>query len=284
MVRRRSNKRAAVIAALTLACCTSAPVDAADCGIDSVSGFTEPAARIEVAAREPGIVAMVHVKPGDRVKAGELLAELDKTIALAEVGGARVAAQAKGRIAAAEARKDHADRRMTEFEKLEKSRAVRPMEVLAARAELQIAEAELLIAREDRQVAALALERAQSRLSLLDIRAPFNGLIETVHREVSELVGSAGDARIVTLLILDTLFSDLFLPAECFDNVSVGDPVEVYLPSHGLTVPARVRDLGAEVDAPTGLRRLGLKIENPDYELLAGERLVFKLPEREISH
>ncbi len=283
MVRRRSNRRAAAIAAFVLIYSAAAPGNAADCEIKSVSGFTEPAARIEVAAREPGIVAKVHVKPGDKVDAGDLLAELDKTIALAEVGGARVTAQAEGRIAAAEARKEHAERRMTEFEKLEKSRAVRPMEVLAARAEFQIAEAELLIAQEDRQVAALALERAQSRLSLLDIRAPFSGLVETVHREVSELVGSGGDARIVTLLILDTLFSDLFLPAECFDNVSEGDPVEVFLPRHQLTVPARVRDLGAEVDAPTGMRRLGLKIQNPDYEMLAGERLVFKLPPQEVG-
>lgn len=278
MVKQSHNRLPVCIAVFTFGT-LAAPVQAFECPQQNVSGFTEPEARVEVAAREPGIVSAIHVSPGDRVEAGGLLAELDKTIAATEVEAARARARSHGRIAVAEARRDHAAQRLKEFEKLESSHAVRPMEILSARAELQVADAERQSARDDLHIAELSLKSAQARLDLLDILAPFSGIVETVHREPSELVGAGGDARIVTLLKLDTLSADVFIPADCFNSLAIGDRLEVFLPRYDLSVPVGVRDLGLEVDAPTGLRRLGLRIDNPEYDLLAGERLVLAIPD-----
>ena len=273
----RTRPGAGLLAA-TAALVAAGGVEAAECPIDLTAGFTEPAATVEVAAREPGIVSVMRVKASQRVEAGEILAELDKTIAQAEVDSARVRALAKGRLTVAEAKRDLARRKMTELDKLEKSRAVRPLELMEARAELQVAEAEIEAVLDERRAAELALASAEAHLSLLEIRAPFDGVVSAIHREQSELVGAGGDARLVTLLKLERLHADFFVPVDCFGEAEKGMAVDVRLPREARQVRARIRDLGSDIDAPTGLRRLGIEIDNADYELLSGDRVELALP------
>lgn len=264
--------------AALIACAIPGAAHAQQCTAKVASGFTEPASTVEVAAREPGIVAVMRVEVGQKVKGGDVLAELDKTMAQAEVDGARVRYDAKGRLMVAEAKRDLARRKMTELEKLEKARAVRPLEMIEARAELQVSEAEVEAVQEERRAADIALSSAEARLSLLDIRAPFDGVVSTLHRKPSELVGAGGDARLVTLLSLDKLHADFFVPPACLGNAERGTPLQVRLTREGKEVAARVRDLGPDIDAPTGLRRLGIEVDNDDYQLLSGERVELALP------
>lgn len=249
-----------------------------DCNIQEATGFTEPAAMVDVAAREPGIVADVKVDPGDRVRTGDVLAELDKTLTLAELNSARGRAEATGRLSVAEAKLDQASRRMAELAKLEKAKATRPLELLTARAELAIAEAELQAARDERHVAEIDALGVEAKLSLLDVRAPFDGVVNEVHRKASELVGAGGDARVVTLFKLDRLHADFFVPFGCIGEIGKGASLNVTLARLDRRIEARVRNLGLEIDAPTGMRRISLEIDNRDYELLGGERLVLELP------
>ncbi|WP_312364154.1 efflux RND transporter periplasmic adaptor subunit [Ensifer sp.] len=276
----RNNRHVARLIGVALATALAGAAMAEDCNLQHVEGFTEPAATVEVAAREPGIVATMRAEVGQRVSAGDVLAELDKTIAQGEVDSARVRALANGRIAIAEARRDLARRKMTEVAKLEKSRAVRPLEIIEARAELQVAEAEVEAVLDERRTAELALASAVAHLSLLDIKAPFDGVVSAIHRKQSELAGAGGDARLVTLLKLETLNADFFVPVACFGDISAGTALDVRLAREGRVLKAQVRDVGSEIDAPTGLRRIGIEIANPDYRLLSGERIVINLPIR----
>ncbi|MGI6853296.1 efflux RND transporter periplasmic adaptor subunit [Mesorhizobium sp. 1B3] len=257
---------------------TQAAAQPLDCELKEATGFTEPAAVIEVAAREPGIVAHILVEPGDRVKAGDILADLDKTVTLAELEGARARAEATGRLSAAEAKLSHARRRSEEIAKLEKSRAVRPLELIAAKAELAVAEAELQSAQDELRIAGLDADSVAARLSLLDVRSPFDAVVNEVHREAGELVGSAGDARVVTLFKLDRLHADFFVPSGCIGKVAKGAALTVVLSRANRAMEARLRNLGLDVDAPTGMRRISVEIDNAGYELLGGERLVLALP------
>lgn len=278
MARCRNNRHVERLIGVAFATALASAAMADECNLQHVEGFTEPAATVEVAAREPGIVAAMRVEVGQRVAAGDVLAELDKTIAQGEVDSARVRALANGRLAMTVARRDLASRKMAEVAKLEKSRAVRPLEIIEARAELQVAEAEVEAAMDERRTAELALASAVAHLSLLDIRAPFDGVVSAIHRKQSELAGAGGDARLVTLLKLETLNADFFVPVGCFGNVSAGTPLDVRLVREGRLLQAKVRDVGSEIDAPTGLRRIGIEIANPDYRLLSGDRIDIGLP------
>lgn len=126
---------------------------------------TRADARISLGFREGGRIAAFHVDRGDRVKAGQHLAELDKSDLERELRGA------KARLRGAEARALSAERAAGRARKLAQSRAV-PDEHLE--------EADLLrdIARSDLELARVDLEAAEWRLADADISAPVAGFIE----------------------------------------------------------------------------------------------------------
>lgn len=258
---------------------TSALAQPNACTLEEAAGFTEPSTVAEVAAREPGIVAKVLVEDGDQVKSGQILAELDKRLAQAELDAARARAQSDGQMAVAQAKLDQAKRRMDEIAKLQTSRAVRPLELMTTQAELAIAEAEFQSAQDARRVATIDADVARAKLDLLEVRAPFDGVVKEVHRKVSELVGMGGDARVVTMFELDPLYVDFFVPVGCVGNAtSKGSRLSVHLARLDQTLQAVVRTLDPSIDAPTGMRRIKLEIANADYALLSGERLTLTLP------
>src|SRR5262249_53425765 len=135
---------------------------AAACDAQTATGFTEPAETVEVAAGEPGILAQMLVKPGDRVSSGDTLAKLDDTLAASEVVGARTRADAKGAIAVAQAQLTQAQARLAEIDKLKGTGALRPLELLGAQSDLEIARARVQQAEDDRRSAEALLTAAEA--------------------------------------------------------------------------------------------------------------------------
>ncbi|MBY8977918.1 efflux RND transporter periplasmic adaptor subunit [Rhodobacteraceae bacterium NNCM2] len=276
----RALDTGAIAASLILALAAGAAAQTAgECPPQEVTGFAEPSAIVEVAAREPGILAKVLVHEGQQVSTGDVLAELDKSLAQADVESARMRAAASGRVEVAEARLALANERLAEMNKLKRSGAARPLEMIAVRAEAAIAAAELQAARDDRLSFAADLARAEARLRLLEIRAPIDGLVDEIHREVSEFVGSNGDPRVVTLLQGDPLQIDFFAPAACLVETEPGTLVEVATAPPSEPLEATVIDLGREIDAATGMRRFRVEIANDGLSLLSGQRMVISLPQ-----
>lgn len=279
MTRRRCDRvllASGLILSFTL---LGTPARAQDCAPQQVTGFAEPSAIVEVAARESGILAAVMVTEGQRVSAGDILAELDKTLALADVETVRIRASASGRLAVAEARLALAQERLVEMTKLKRSGAARPLEMITVEAEAAIATAEFEVARDDQLSLAADLARAEARLKLLEIRSPVDGIVDELHREVSEFVGSNGDPRVATLLQNDPLHIDFFSPAECLVGTTVGTRVMIQMVPIEALLPATVIDLGREIDAPTGMRRFRVALANADLSMLSGQRAVISMPQ-----
>jgi len=276
--------RNSCIAALTIEfCLLSLPVAAKDCDSPPIVTFTEPVETVDVAAREGGIVSHVFVKPGDRVHAGQVLAELEKTLEKANVAAAEARADARGRIDVAQAKLSQAQQRMTEILKLKGSHAVRPLEIMQARADVEIAGAEVKAAQDDQRDAELALDQAKARLSLLDVRAPYDGIVDKLYRRESEYVGAGGDPRILSLFKMSRLKADFFVPLDFVGVLERGSHVKVTLVRQKRVLDGQIRDLGREIDAPTGLRLVSVEFKNEDYALLGGERVEIDPPIGELG-
>ena len=80
------------------------------------------------------------------------------------------------------------------------------------------------------------------------------------------------------MIELDRLHVEVFVPAPCLASVTQGAPVFLTLTRSGARIPATVRDVGREIDAPTGLQNLMLEIENANRGTIGGERMTLKLP------
>lgn len=116
-----------------------------------LSGVVRARASAPVAARIPGVVAALHVREGDRVRKGQLLAVLDAREQLAQAAGAEASTdEARQAVDEARARRRLADSTFERYKKLYDEQAL-------TRQEFEQKQTEQELARQ-------AVERAEARL------------------------------------------------------------------------------------------------------------------------
>jgi RND family efflux transporter MFP subunit len=159
------------------------------------TGVVKPriGAEVKVGSRVSGVVARLHVRIGDRIRRGQLLAELETR----ELEARRDQAQAA--LAAAEATLQYAR------SDLERKLALRGSALLSA-ADLDLAQRSRGVAEQQRAEAAANLEFARTQLGYSRIAAPIGGIVASVATQEGETVAASLAApTFVTLVDLDRL-------------------------------------------------------------------------------
>lgn len=195
------------------------------------TGRIEPISKVEIKSKANGIVKEIAVEVGDRVTAGQVLAELDKDNLEARLREARAAlAGAQASVAAAEAEYEKnkveaegpdvpfARRNLGRAEKLFADRLL-PQQGLddarsaldlavnrqqAAATQLGIARAKAAQARASVAAAQAAVERAEEELRNATIRAPIDGMVLSrpieIGSPVSSITNLGANATLVMVL------------------------------------------------------------------------------------
>lgn len=159
------------------------------------TGVVKPriGAEVKVGSRVSGVVARLHVQIGDRVRRGQLLAELETR----ELSARRD--QAVAALAAAEATTAFAQ---SDFERRRELRAA----ALLSAADIDLAERARRVAAEQRAEAAAGLDFARTQLGYARITAPIGGIVASVSTQEGETVAASLSApTFVTLVDLERL-------------------------------------------------------------------------------
>ena len=159
------------------------------------TGVVKPrvGAEVRVGSRVSGVVARLHVRIGDRVRRGQLLAELETR----ELDARRD--QAEAALAAAQATTEFA---RSDFERRRELHAA----ALLPSADLEVAERARRVAVEQRSEAAASLDFARTQLGYARITAPIAGVVASVSTQEGETVAASLSApTFVTLVDLDRL-------------------------------------------------------------------------------
>jgi HlyD family secretion protein len=252
------------------------------------TGKIQPLAKVEIKSKASGIVEKLLVDYGDTVKAGQILAELDKELLHAGVREARAnllaaeAAYERNRIEAEgpdlpflkaaweRSRKLYADGLIAP-QLLEDAEMAYQMAVnrqTAARSNAAVTRAEV-------ERAKAALERTQTDLQYATIRSPMDGLVLSRDVEVGDAVSS-----ILVLGSQATLVMTLGDVSEVYvlGKVDEADIGQVYLGQHARIVVESFKDkkfvgevtkispFGVEVDNVTTFE-VRVSIKNPTGEL-----------------
>lgn len=241
----------ALSAALALVACSKTPpppepVRAVKLMTVAPSGLTaeevyagEVRAQVESAQgfRVGGKVLRRHVEVGQRVKAGQLLMELDPA-------DLRLAAEAgQAQVAAARTQRDLAAADLKRFSELKAQGFISGAELERREASLAAAEASL------RQAMAQASVQG-NQAAYAQLRADGDGVVLSVGAEPGQVV-SAGAVvvRIARDGVRDVVFG---VPEDRVASVRVGDRVQVQLwASHEAPLEAMVREVAASAD-PAG--------------------------------
>jgi multidrug resistance efflux pump len=253
---------------------------------------------VVVKAEQPGTLARLRADLGDRVRAGQVLADYDRRefeLAVEQARAQVAAAQAQLRrqrdaLAALEA---EVARAQSQYEwarsELERARQLSARELIAARdvdnarnafnvASAQLAAARVALAQHPDQVRAAEAElrRAEAALGIADkrladttVRAPMDGVVARRHVSAGEFVREG--TALFTLVTLDPLKYVGTVPERYAPLVRVGQPVRLGVEAHpGREFEGTVTRVAPVVEVQTRTLALEARVPNPTGALRPG--------------
>lgn len=254
-----------------------------------LSGTLEALTLAPIYSRADGYVRLRRVDIGDRVKAGDVLAEIESPdlerqiqeseanhrrlqLSLRQTEAAREEAEADLRLAETTARRWDA---LVEGGVLAKQAGDEKIASLEARrANLAAAEAAVLAAREAVLAAQATLERNQVLMQFRTIRAPFAGVITVRNIDVGTLVSAGSGSSIQELFQLaqtDTLRVFVQVPQSLAPGIRKGLGCAVELPEYpGAAFPGEVVRTANAMDPATRTLLTEVQIANPRGQLMPG--------------
>ncbi len=157
------------------------------------TGTTEAAAHVDIPARVPGTLEVVHFEPGSPVQAGDLLFTIDPQEYQAEV------AIAEANLAQTQAVQTDADK------SLERAKALLSRGNVS-QASFDEAQAKALTAAADVKAAQANLQKARIDLGYTSITAPISGRVGRNFVDVGNLVGSGDNILLADITTYDPIY------------------------------------------------------------------------------
>ena len=234
-------------------------------------GFTEPRYDVLVAASEIGRLEDVHVRVGQRVGTGEVIAQLEDGLQVEAVATAKFRANMRGELEAAKAEVQMLEMRVEQYKTLTEQNAAVPDEYRRAIADWEIAKAKLLSANEQISLRELEQQRFELQLDRRRVRAPMAGVVAEVFHHPGEYITPA-DPAVIRLLNVDQLLGVFNIAIEEMDGVEVGNLATVYIMSLQKTVTGKVAEVTPEIDGESGTVKVKVLLDNQDGSMQAGDR------------
>jgi RND family efflux transporter MFP subunit len=249
---------------------TLAPAIAAAAGFECL---IEPWQVVELRAAVDGVIAAVHVQRGDVLRKGQLLVELQSALERVAVESARYRAQTEGQLAAARNRIDYTTKKLARLNELHEKNFVSAQARDEAETERRLAESELQVAIENRELAKIEHRRAQEQLALRTLASPFTGVVVDRLLNPGDLAESgSGRKAVLKIAQIDPLKVDIVLPAALFGRVKVGQKASVVSAVGGARYAASVKIVDRVIDAASGTFVARLELPNPQLLVPGGSR------------
>ena len=245
---------------------------------ETIDCVIEPEALVSVSAKDQGLISDVLVERGQEVRIGEPVLQQLSAIETLQLELA-VAVAASGIVLQSEQER-HRFRKI-ELERV-KALVDRGTNTQAALddAEIEVRLSELAIdrAKFDLERARIERELATARLARRTISAPLSGIVTSVSVAPGEYAGV--QTELLQIADLNPLHVEVFMPAEFFSRVRVGEQYMVHLvaPMVGSYL-ATVSIVDPVFDAASGTFGLRLTLPNPDHLVPAGVRCQLEIPE-----
>jgi HlyD family secretion protein len=268
------------------------------------TGKIEPITKVEIKSKASGIVQKLYVDSGDKVKEGQLLAELDKDqlrAAVRQDEAALAAAEASVRAAKADLARAKVDAEGVDVPMLERGYqraqrmakegvvsaaalddAERNYELAVnkrdvARAQLSVNNAKVIQGEAQVQQAKAALESAREDLRYATIVSPINGVVLSRDVEMGDAVSSIlvlGSSATLVMTLGDT--SQVYVKGKVDESdigkVYLGQPARIKVESFKEKTftgkVTKIAPLGVEKDNVTTFE-VRVSIDNPGGELKA---------------
>ena len=207
-----------------------------------------------------GRIAKIYVEEGERVRKGQLLAELDTRATRLQTE------QAEAAVAVAQANYNDAAKNMERMERLIKENAVSEQQYEKIKLAFESAEAQLNQAR-----AALNLARYNLDVSIME--APFSGVIASKNAEVGDVInpmmgGFSPTSGVVTLMNFSRVKIEVDVSHQDVVRIQKGQQASMAVTAlPGRSFPGRVSVVNLTADPATKKFHVEVTAENSDLLL-----------------
>jgi RND family efflux transporter MFP subunit len=252
----------------------------------------QPFQEVDLMAKVAGYVRSISVDLGDRVREGQVLAELEipemtnelaKAAAIVEQSQSEIAA-ARDDLQRAESAHQIAHLSYTRLQEVARREAglIPRQELdeshardLVAEAQMATAKSRLRVEENKNGVAQAEETRIQTMRNYITIAAPFEGMVTKRYANRGAMIqaGTASQSQampLVRLSQLSTLRLNLPAPESLVPGIRVGQPVEVRVKSLDRTFPGRVARFAGKLDPATRTMSTEVDVPNPAGVILPG--------------
>ncbi len=241
----------------------------------------EPTQTVEVGSSVTGRIDRVHVKRGEWVKKMQILATLESDAERAAAELAKFKSQQVGPSRMAERKMEFSKKKLDRRQEMANQKLMALQDSEDTEAEFRLAEAELQVAKENRQIAGLELQQQNSLLNLRTVKSPVDGVVvdqSAFQGEVFEL--GSNKKYIFKVAEMDPLRVHVILPKQVFGELKQGMSANVTpeIPK-GSHYTAKVNMVDRLIDAASGTFVVFLEMPNPKLEIPAGVKCKVVFPE-----
>jgi membrane fusion protein, multidrug efflux system len=238
----------------------------------SLPGTVKPLEEAKIYSRSSGYVRRWLVDIGDKVKEGQLLAEVDTPELDAQLAQARAQLlAARANVKQAAAQRDYAKSNSARYETLAQQKLVAGAE--AERTKSQAATEEATVAASESNVVAQEanVRRLLELQGFAKVTAPFAGTITSRTVDRGTLVGDGGATPMFTLVATDPvrIFADV--PQSVAPSVRIGTPATVSVREYpGRAFVGTVTRASGALDPDLHVMTTEIQVPNTDAALLPG--------------
>ena len=247
-------------------------------------GNITPMAEAVINGRAEGYLRKRYVDIGDRVKAGQLLAEVEAPELEHQVQQARATlaqtraalGHAQQGLAQSQSNLRLADVTMQRWKTLVERGVVSKQEFdqkqaafESEQATVQSAQSDVRAAEENIHASQANLERLGNLQSYVKITAPFAGVVTVRSVDVGSLISTNGSTPLFRIAQIDTMRIMVDVPERSAPMIKLGEPAEVTLQEFpGRKFVGRVSRTANSLDAGTRTLPTEVQVPNPDRSLL----------------
>lgn len=238
----------------------------------ALPGTVKALEETQIYARVSGYVRSWKVDLGDKVAAGQLLAELDTPEIDAQIAQARAQlAQAKAAVAQAIAQRDYSKSNTQRYETLANQQLVSKAQVEQTQAQSATDEALVAAAQSNVLAQEANVRRLLDTASFAKVSAPFAGTITARTIDRGALVRDSATTSMFTLVATDPIRVFVDVPQTIAPSVARETPVAVTVREYaGVTFPGKVTRAANALDPELHTMVTEIQVPNPDGKLLPG--------------
>ncbi len=269
-----THRRFAVILALALGALSVQPRTAR--AAEAIKAITAPSEDLTLSFTRAGRLAKVLVHQGQKVRAGDVLAQLDNSVEQKQLALLKAKADNTTSIQAAQLKRQRAKAVLEKVQKAYDSKAAPQRELEDAQLDAAMAEIEVASARLEHEQDVGKYEQASLDLDRMRLTSPVDGEVERVTAKAGQSLDALAPA--IRLVNVDPLWIDTPVPLDIGRRLLAGCKAIIQLPGQAVPAEGKVIHVSRVADPASETLEVRVELPNPTTRL-AGEHVTVTFPE-----